>query len=331
VKQVMQGAIAVTAGVLSALMGFTANVQAQPAAWPSKPIRLVVPYPAGGAADTVARALSQRLSESLGQPVVVDNRGGAGGAIGTDITAKAAPDGYTLLLTVGPPHNTFPFFMRNLPFDIQKDFTPIMIVGSAPQAIAVAASLPVNSIRELIDYGKKNPGKLSFGTSGAGSSQHLGGVMLNKAAGIDMLHVPYKGGGPALNDLLGGQIPVGIVILSNVLPQAKAGKVKLLAVLEAQRARAAPDTPTVAEAGVAGFVVPDTWVGMIGPARLPPAIVTAMHGALVKVLQASDVRSRLEAAGFEVKSGTPEEFAELLMRSVETYRRITSEAGIKPE
>jgi tripartite-type tricarboxylate transporter receptor subunit TctC len=189
----------------------------------------------------------------------------------------------------------------------------------------------VNSIRELIDYGKKNPGKLSFGTSGAGSSQHLGGVMLNKAAGIDMLHVPYKGGGPALNDLLGGQIPVGIVILSNVLPQAKAGKVKLLAVLEAQRARAAPDTPTVAEAGVAGFAVPDTWVGMVGPARLPPAIVTAMHGALVKALQASDVRSRLEAAGFEVKSGTPEEFAELLTRSFETYRRITSEAGIKPE
>ena len=212
-----------------------------------------------------------------------------------------------------------------------EDLAPVSASGRGTMVLAINSQVPAKTLKEFIDYAKANPGKLNYGSPGSGSVGHLVAALFVARAGIDIVHVPYKGGGPAMADLLGGQIPVGIVILSNVLPQAKAGKVKLLAVLEAQRARAAPDTPTVAEAGVAGFAVPDTWVGMVGPARLPPAIVTAMHGALVKALQASDVRSRLEAAGFEVKSGTPEEFAELLTRSFETYRRITSEAGIKPE
>ena len=300
-------------------------------AYPSKPVRMVVPYAAGGATDTVARAVGNRLAEALGQPVVIDNRGGAGGMIGSDIVAKAAPDGYTLLLTVGPPHSAFPFFMKNVPFDTIKDFTPIIIVGTAPQAIVVHPSLPVTSVKELVDYAKKNPGKLSFGTSGVGSSQQMGGLMLNRAAGIDMVHVAYKGGAPALNDVLGGQIPVGIVIVSNVLTHVRAGKLRLLAVLEAQRAKAAPDTPTVAEAGVPGYALPDTWIGLVGPAKLPSAIVNQVNAAVMKALGFPDVRSRLEAAGFEVSGNTPQQFADGIAKGYETYRKIATEADIKPE
>ena len=300
-------------------------------AYPSKPVRMVVPYAAGGATDTVARAVGNRLSEALGQPVVIDNRGGAGGMIGSDIVAKAAPDGYTLLLTVGPPHSAFPFFMKNVPFDTISDFTPIIIVGTAPQSIVVHPSLPVTSLKELIAYARNNPGKLSFGTSGVGSSQHMGGLMLNRAAGIDMVHVAYKGGAPALNDVLGGQIPVGIVIVSNVLTHVRAGKLRLLAVLEAQRAKAAPDTPTVAEAGVPGYALPDTWIGLVGPARLPAAIVNQVNAAVMKALAFPDVRSRLEAAGFEVRGNTPQEFADGIAKGYETYRKIATDAGIKPE
>jgi len=316
---------------LTALSLLLAPVLALAQAYPSKPVRMVVPYSAGGATDTVARAVGNRLSEALGQQVVIDNRGGASGMIGSDIVAKAAPDGYTLLLTVGPPHSAFPFFMKNVPFDTVKDFTPIIVVGTAPQAIVVHPSLPVTSLKGLIDYSKKNPGKLSYGTSGVGSSQHMGGLLLNRAAGTDMVHVAYKGGAPALNDVLGGQIPVAIVILSNVITHVRAGKLHLLAVLEAQRAKAAPDTPTVAEAGVPGYAVPDTWIGLVGPARLPEAIVNQVNAAVLKALGFADVRARLEAAGFEVRGNTPKEFADGIAKGYETYRRIATEAGIKPE
>jgi len=299
--------------------------------YPGKPIRIVVPFPAGGPTDVLSRIIGQKMAENWGQQVLVDNRPGANTIIGAEAVAKAAPDGYTLLLTVGPPHAAYPFFMKNVPFDTVRDFTPIIIVGTAPQAIVVHPSLPVTSVKELIDYAKKNPGKLSFATAGVGSSQHMGGLLLNRAAGIDMVHVAYKGGAPALNDVLGGQLPVGIVILSNVITHVRTGKLRLLAVLEAQRAKAAPDTPTVAEAGVPGYAVPDTWIGLVGPARLPAAIVDQVNVAVVKALGFPDVRSRLEAAGFEVKGNTPQEFAEGIAKGYETYQKITTEAGIKPE
>ncbi|MBI4290167.1 MAG: tripartite tricarboxylate transporter substrate binding protein [Betaproteobacteria bacterium] len=300
-------------------------------AYPSKPIRMVVPYAAGGATDTVARAVGQSLSETLGQPVVIDNRGGAGGRLGSDIVAKAAPDGYTLLLTVGPPHGVYPLFLKPVPFDTIKDFTPIIIIGTAPQSIVVNASLPVHSLKELIDYAKKNPGKLSYATTGVGSSQHIGGVMLNRAAGIDLVHVAYKGGAPALNDVLGGQVGVGIVILSNVLPHVRSGRLRLLGVLEAQRPKASPETPTIAEAGVPGYAVPDTWIGAVGPAKLPAAIVNQVNAAVRKSIALPEVSARLAAAGFEVKGNTPQEFDQQLRRAFETYRKIVTDAGIKPE
>ena len=281
--------------------------------------------------DTVARAMGNRLGEALGQPVVIDNRGGGGGTIGADVVAKAAPDGYTVVLTGGPPHGMYPFFIKNVPFDTIKDFSPIIIFGTAPQVLVVHLSLPATSVKELIDYAKKNPGKLSYGTSGIGSPHHLGGLLLNRAAGIDMVHIAYKGGGPALNDVLGGQIPVAMLALSTVMPHVRSGKLRLIAVLEAQRAKALPDTPTVAESGFPGYAVPDTWMGLLGPANLPAAVVNQLNAAVLKAVAFPDVRSRLEVVGFEIKGNTPQEFANHVVKGHEIYGKIMTEAGFKPE
>lgn len=298
--------------------------------YPSKPIRMIVPYTAGGAADTVARAIGHKLGDLLGQPIVIENRTGAGGMIGTDYVAKSAPDGYTLVSTLGPSHHTIQFFSKNVPYDPVKDFTAVMIVGTAPQTLVVPASLPVKSMTELVEYGKRNPGKLSFGTSGMGTSQHLGGLLLNLATGIDMVHVPYKGGAAALNDVLGGQVQVGILVLSNVLPHIKAGKLRGLGVLEAKRAKGAPDIPTVGEA-IRGYAIPETWAGILGPAGLPAPVLSKLSGELIKAVNSPEVRSRLDGAGFEFVGSAPKEFSELLSGSVDTYRKIVTEAGIKPE
>lgn len=300
-------------------------------AFPSKSVRMVVPYAAGGSADTVARAVGNRLSEALGQSVVIDNRGGASGIIGSDIVAKALPDGYTVLLTIGPPHGSYPFFTKNVPFDTLKDFTPITMVATSSQVIVVHPSLPVTSVKELIDYAKKNPGKVFYAIPAIGSSQHMGGLLLNRMADINMVHVAYKGAAPAMTDVLGGQVAVGMVTLSNVIPHVRAGKLRLLAVLQAERAAAVPDTPTVAEAGVPGYNVPFTWLGIVGPAGLPAGVVSQMSAAVAKALGFPDVRARLDAAGFDVRTNTPQEFADEIAKSYEIYRKIVTDAGIQPE
>jgi len=300
--------------------------------YPDHPVRVIVPFAVGGAADTVARAVAHKLSETLGQTFIVDNRAGANSMIGSDMVARAAPDGYTLLMQLGPPHNTLPFFSRNVPYDPVKDFTPIAMIGTAPQAMVVNAKLPVGNLKEFLAYARKNPGKLSYGTSGVGSSQQLGGELLKASTGIDMTHVPYKGGAPALNDVVGGQVPVGILVLSNVLPHVKAGKLRLLGVLQAERAKAAPDVPTLAQAGLDGFAVPDTWVGFLGPAGMPAGVVEKLRDGIERALAAPDLPARLETAGFEVETHpSSEKFAALLASSVETYRGIVAKAGIQPE
>ncbi len=300
--------------------------------YPSKPVRIIVPYASGGASDAVARAISHRMSEALGQPVVVDNRAGASGVIGSDLVAKAAPDGYTLAIVVGPPHGAFPLFMKNVPFDTIKDFTPISMIGIAPQGIVVHPSLPVASVRELVEYAKKNPGKLSYGAVGVGSAPHIGGLMFNRTAGVEIVYIPYKSGGLALNEVLGGgQVQVGFLILSTVMPHVRAGKLRLLAVLDAHRSQAAPDTPTVAEAGLPGYFVPQAWIGLVGPAKLPRAIANQLNAAVVTTLGSTDVRAQLEKAGFEVRGNTPQEFSNTIDKDYETYRKIAIEAGIKPE
>ena len=300
-------------------------------AYPSKAVRVVVPFAAGGLVDTISRAIGNRLGEVIGQPVVIDNRGGGGGTIGADIVAKAAPDGYTLALSGGPPHGVYALFIKNVPFDTIRDFSPIVIFGTAPQVLVVHPSFPASSVKELVDYARANPGKLSYATSGIGSPHHLGGLLLNRVAGIDLVHIAYKGGGPALTDVLGGQVPVAMLAMSTIVPHVKSGKLRLLAVLEAQRSKAMPDTPTIAESGYTGYAVPDTWIGLLGPANLPAPIIQQLNAAVLKAVAYPDVRTRLEAAGFEIKSNTPQEFAGVVTKSQDVYSKIMTEAGIKPE
>ncbi len=300
--------------------------------YPSHPIRLIVPFAVGGAADTVARVVGQKLSESIGQAVIVENRAGANSVIGSEMVARAQPDGYTLLLQLGPPHNTLPLFSKQVPYDPIKDFTPIAIIGTAPQSMVVNAALPVTNLKEFIAYAKNNPGKISYGTSGVGSSQQLGGELLKSVAQIDMVHVPYKGGSLALNDVVGGQVPVGILVLSNVLPHVRSGKLRLLGVLQAQRATAAPDVPTIAEAGMPGYALPDTWVGLLGPVGMPAPLVEKIRSEVEKALGSSELRGRLEKAGFEVAThASPQAFADLLESSASVYKEIAAKAGIQPE
>lgn len=299
--------------------------------YPDHAIRMVVPFSVGGAADTVARSVAQRMGMDMGQSVIVDNRAGGNSLIGSDFVARAQPDGYTLLMQVGPPHTTLPFFTRNMPFDPVKDFTPIAIVGTAPQALVVNASMPIGSVKELIAYTKAHPGKMSYATAGIGTSEHLGGQLLNAMAGIDMMHVPYKGGAPALNDVVGGQVPVGILVLSNVLPFVKTGKLKVLGVLEAQRATAAPDVLTLAEAGVPGFALPATWVGLLAPAKLSPPLLAKLHDEVEKAIRAPAVREQLDTAGFEVATGSAAEFDRLIRNGTSAYQGIVEKAGIQPE
>jgi tripartite-type tricarboxylate transporter receptor subunit TctC len=299
-------------------------------AYPTKPIRLIVPYAPGGGLDLFTRPVAAKLAEQLGQPVVVENRAGATGIIGADVVAKSTPDGYTILAAFASQYLQ-PFVSKNVPFDNLRDFTPIIGAARAPNTIVVNAAVPVSSMKELIDYAKANPGKVSYVTAGANSSQHMSGLRLARDAGIDLTHISYKGGGPALNDLLGGQVQMGILIMGTIMPHVQAGKLKLLAVVEDRRAKGAPNVPTVAEGGVPGYAMPDIWLGFLGPRGLPPEIVNRLNAEIARATQAPEIRSRLETAGYEVTGNTPAEFADTIAKSVEVYRKITADAGIKPE
>jgi tripartite-type tricarboxylate transporter receptor subunit TctC len=279
----------------------------------------------------VARTIGQKLSQSFGQQFIVENRVGASGAIGVDHVAKSAPDGYTILVNFGPSHHTIQLFTKSVPYNPVKDFTPISIVGTAPQVVVVPTTLPVNTVGELLEYARKNVGKVAYGTSGVGSSQHIGGLMLSVVGNVELTHVAYKGGAAALNDVLGNQIPAAILVLSNVQPHINSGKLRALGVLEAHRARGAPGIQTVAESGVPGFAVPETWAGFLGPAGMQPATVRRLHAEIMNAIENPDVRTRLEAAGFEVGGRSPEAFGELLSTSVEIFRKMITQAGVQPE
>ena len=299
-------------------------------AYPIRPIRIVVPQPPGGASDTFTRIIAQRITTTLGQPVVVDNRAGASGVIGSDMVAKAAPDGYTILVTFGS-HHLIPFVSKNLPFDAVKDFTPIIAGALTPFCLVVHPAFPAQNAQELIEHVRRNPGKVAYASPGAGTTSHLAGELINLSAKIDLLHVPYKGGAPAIADLSSGQIPVGIFVLSTVAPHVRAGKLRLLGCVEGQRPKAAPDVQTLAEAGIPGFPLPDSWIGMLGPAGLPPAIVARLNAEISAALATAEVRERLEAVGLEVTGNTPEQFQATVARNTEIYKRIVSLSKIKPE
>lgn len=308
---------------------------AQPAAgassYPNKPIRLVVPSGPGGGTDIIARLVAQALNESWGQPVVVDNRGGAGGIPGvTTVARQSAPDGYTMLLgSVG--HLSFaPAIRRNLGYDPQKDLAPVTLVANQPFVVAASPSLPVKSIKELIALAKSRPGAISYGSGGSGTATHLGTELLQLTGGFSMLHVPYKGSGPAVPGLMSGEIQILLAGLATVLPHVKSGKIRALAVTGANRARVAPDLPTVAEAGVPGFAF-DVWYGLVFPGGTPRAIVAKTNAETVRLLKSPVVSERFAGAGLEPLGGTPEAFADLIKREIPMWRRVVKDANIRVE
>lgn len=299
-------------------------------AYPSRPIRIVDPFPPGGPSDIVARSISPRLSEALGQTVVVDNRGGAAGVVGCEIVAKAAPDGHTLLLGPSGALTIQPTLSSKLPYDPRRDFEPVTQLTSGPQVIAVNPSVPARSIPELIALAKAKPGQLNYASGGAGTANHLAAEVFKLASAVNVVHVPYKGTGPALASVISGETQMIISSLLPALPHVKSGKLRALAVTSTSRSAAVPDVPTAAESGLPKFET-SSWHGILVPARTPRAIVTRLHDEVVKVLNLPDVRERLTAQGLNVVASTPQAFASHIKSETEKYARVIKQVGIKPE
>lgn len=291
--------------------------------WPAKPLRLVVPYVPGGATDLVSRTVSERLTVTLGQQVVVDNRPGATGTIAFDSVAKSSADGYTLI-TAADSLTLLPSVFKNITFDPRTSFAPIALMSTQPLVLAVHISIPAATVKEFIALAKAKPGSLSFASSGIGTSQHLSGELIKKMTGIDMQHVGYKGGGQAIIDLSGGQIPAAVLGSSTVIPQVKAGRVRILAVTSKKRSLALPDVPTLAESGLAGFDV-FQWTAMLAPAKTPKNIITKLNAEVVGVLQQPAVRERLAVAGFEAQAGSPAEVETLIRDGMAQWGKLIRE------
>ena len=313
------------ASALSALPPLLARAQT----WPDKPIRLVVPYAAGAAADQLARAVGERLGQGLAQTVIVDNRGGAGGTLGSDNVAKSPADGYSIVLGTDASHATNIYLSRKFPYDPVKSFTPIAAAALNHIVLVVHPSLPVTSVAELIQYAKANPKKLSFGSSGPGTAHHLAGELLNERAGLDMVHVPYKGGGPAMTDLIGNSIPVLFASMATAKPHIDSGKIRALAVVEDKRFHGLPNLPTVGET-VPGYAIA-SWFAFFGPAGLPQPIVARLNAELNKALATPALREQLEKAGMSATGGKPEELAALLKTELALREKLVKAAGIEPE
>jgi tripartite-type tricarboxylate transporter receptor subunit TctC len=297
--------------------------------YPSKPLRMIVPFPPGAGADMFGRAIASKLSESLGHLVVVDNKPGAGATIGTDIAAKAAPDGYTLLLSTAS-HASNPAVYAKLPYDTLKDFVTITQVANVPTVLVVHSSVPAKSLKELVALAKAKPGMLSMGSSGTGSVFHLAGEMLKSMAGIDMVHVPFKGGSPALTALVSGQVQVLFETTLTVQPFVKAGRIRALAIGGAKRSTNMPDVPTVAESGFPGFAA-DNWYGVYAPAGTPHDIVIRLNQAIVKALNLPDVRERFTAQGADIVANTPEQHLAFLKAEIEKWDRIAKMSNAKAD
>jgi tripartite-type tricarboxylate transporter receptor subunit TctC len=295
--------------------------------YPTKPIRFIVPFPPGGGNDTMARTFGQKMTQSLGQQVVIDNRAGAGGNIGAETAAHALPDGYTLFLGGVGSHGINPNLQTKLPYDPIRDFAPISLIASAPLVIVVPPSVPAKSLGELITLAKSRPGELNYASSGAGTIAHLSAELLNSMAGIKLEHVPYKGTGPALTDLLGGRVQVMFNSAVSILPQVRSGKLRALAMTASKRSSAMPDLPTVTEAGVPGYEAA-SWYGVLAPAHTPRAIVQKLNGEIVRIAQSPDVRERLAADGADPVGNSPEEFAVYIKRELARWARVIEQARI---
>ncbi len=298
--------------------------------YPQRPIRFLIPQSPGGASDTVGRIVAQKLGEHLGQQLVVDNRPGATGNIGAEMVARAMPDGYTMLLTA-PNLVTSPSLYSRVPFDPVKDFAPVSQLSQSPNVWIVHPSFPAKTMADLIEIAKAKPGQIDFASSGPASTQHLAGELLNLMAGIKLVHVPYKGGGPALIDLIGGRVQVMSSTLPSAIPQIKAGKVRALAVTSARRSPAMPELPTVAEAAALPGYEATTWQGLVFPAATPAAIVARMSAETAKVLALNDVKDRLRDLGYEPVASSPQQFAAYIAAELEKWTKVIKASGFKLE
>ena len=299
-------------------------------AWPAKPIRLVVPFAAGGTSDVLARAVGDKLQAALKQPVFVENRAGAGGVIGADNVAKSPPDGYTLLLGTVASHAINPALQPKMPYDADKDFVPVILLGSISNVLLVGAGQPYKSAKELIAAAKAKPGEIAFASAGTGSSQHMSGETFKLLAGADLTHVPYKGSAPAIQDVIGGQVPASFETVTVALPHIQSGKVRALAVTSAKRSPALPDTPTLQEAGVPNFDV-SSWQALYVPAGTPPAIVQRLNAEVEKILALPDIKTRLTTLGLEHSPNTPVQFASFGRAELAKWTKVVKDGNVKPE
>ena len=296
--------------------------------YPNKPIRMIVPYPPGGGTDVVARILNEKLSPELGQAIVIDNKGGAGGSVGTELASKAAPDGYTILLTLSS-HTINPKLFPKLGYDVERDFIPVSLAASIPQIVVANPSVPANTVPELLAWLKANPGKVNYASVGIGSPAHIFGELLKLKTGVQMTHVPYKGGGPAMTDVIAGQVQLAIVSMPAALQFVKAGRVKAIAVASAKRSASAPEVSTIAEHGI--DVVVESWYGVLVPAKTPAPVVARLNAAMVKVLAMQDLKDKLFAQGAEAVSNSPAEFEAIIKDELGKWEYVIREARIAPE
>jgi len=299
------------------------------AGYPSKPMRFVVPYPPGGPLDIMARSLGVELTKSTGQAVVVDNRPGAGGGIGADLVAKSPPDGYTLLMGAVATHAINPTLYASIPYDPVRDFAPVALVAQVPNILVLNPAVPARSVQQLVDLARTRPGYLNFGSGSTGSTGHLAGELFNAMAGVRMVHIPYKGGAPAMQDLLAGQVQIMFDNLANSLPQVKAGRLRALAVTTATRSPFMPELPTLAESGLPGFDL-TTWFGVFVPGGTPREIVARLNSEIVRMLALPDMKQRLAAMGAEPPAhNTPEAFAAFIQREYSKYAKVIRESGAR--
>ncbi len=305
---------------------FTAIAAAQ--SYPTKPVRLIIPFPPGGSNDVVGRMIAFQLAERLGRQVVADNQGGAGGIIGTDAAAKAAPDGHTLLLI--SVAYAFGASMYKLPYDPATAFAPVALLGTGPVVLAVTAKLPVNSLKELIALAREKPGELNYASAGVGSFQHLASSLFKLQSGLDIVHIPFKGGGPAMMDVIAGNTQIAIGSLIQTLPHIRSGRLKPLGVGSAARVPALPDVPTISEAGVPGYEATNWW-GIVAPAGTPRPVIERLHKELSVILASAETKKRFESEGGEAAQMTPEEFGRFIAAEMMKWARVVKEAGIRAE
>lgn len=318
-----------TLGVVAALALLSTGATMAQDNFPSKPIRMVLPFPPGGVTDLLARALAEKLAPRLGQPVIVDNKPGAGTVLASDLVAKAPADGYTLLLAASSL-GTAPIIYDKVNYDPVKSFAPVTLVASVVHVLVVNPSLPVKNVKELVDYAKANPGKLNYSSTGTGTSTHLEGELFKSMANVYMVHIPYRGSGPALTDLVGGQVNVMFDALGSSGPFIKANKLRALAVTTASRSASIPELPTVSESGLAGYEAMP-WLGLVAPAGTPAPVVDRIYKEVHKILQEPDVRERFKGWGLDIVGNSPAEFSSFIRRDVDQWTKVIRGAGIKAD